>query len=252
MLVFAATGWLISCDNDDDEKARLEVLLTDSPGNFEEVNIDIQDVQVNRTTSTASGWESIDLDDKGVYNLLDLTNGLDTLLGSILLPAGTVRQIRLVLGTLNTVKVDGQTYDLSTPSAQQSGLKININQTLAEGITYRLVLDFDVARSIVERGNNSYLLKPLIRSFVEATSGAVKGNVIPVDANPAIYALDGTDTLGTTLPDAEGFFMLRGLPAGVYTVSFAPVSGYVPKAIEDVGVTAGSATNLGTVTIEPE
>lgn len=252
VVVLFTALWVPACNNDDDENARLKVLLTDSPGNYEEVNIDIQDVQINRTTASGSGWESIDLEQKGVYNLLDLTNGLDTLLGSLLLPAGNLAQIRLVLGTANSVKVDGEVYDLATPSAQQSGLKININQTLLEGITYELVLDFDVARSVVERGNNTYLLKPTIRSFVEATCGAVKGSILPIVAMPTVYALEGTDTIGSTLPDELGHFMLRGIPPGVYTITFDPVTGYAQKTIDDVSVAAGIATNLGTVNIDQE
>jgi hypothetical protein len=42
-----------------------------------------------------------------------------------------VQQIRLILGTRNTVVLD-ITYPLSTPSAEQSGLKLQVNQTLQE------------------------------------------------------------------------------------------------------------------------
>jgi hypothetical protein len=67
---------------------------------------------------------------------LDFTNGLDTLLGSTVLPAGKISQMRLVLGSRNTVNIDGTISDLKTPSAQQSGLKFKIDATLKAGITY--------------------------------------------------------------------------------------------------------------------
>src|SRR6478736_10067995 len=93
--------WLVSCSsNDQKATTKLEVRLTDSPGDYQEVNIDIQDVQVNPETSE-SGWQSVNIK-KGIYNILDLTNGLDTLLGTALLPVGHLNQIRLVLGTNNT------------------------------------------------------------------------------------------------------------------------------------------------------
>lgn len=253
-LILLSITILLACNEDDKgvTNPTLEVRLTDAPGNYEEVNIDIQDVLINRTSNSTSGWESIGLDQTGVYNLLEFTNGLDTLLGSISLPPGTISQLRLVLGPLNTVKVDGKTLELQTPSAQQSGLKLNINETLEEGITYKLILDFDVARSIVARGNDSYSLKPVIRTFVEATSGAVNGNVIPLESKPAIFAIEGTDTVGTTLADSLGYFKLRGLESGVYTISFSPVAGYLSKTLENVAVTNGTVTNLGTVNIEPQ
>ncbi len=232
-----------SCSKD--SAARLEVRLTDSPGDYEEVNIDIQEVNVNSSDGN-SGWISMDIEG-GTFNILELTNGIDTLLGAIELPAGKIEQIRLVLGSNNSVKVDGQTFDLSTPSAQQSGLKLNLHAELTEGITYKILLDFDAARSIVARGNGTYSLKPVIRAIEEATSGAIKGTVTPVDATPAVYAIAGTDTVATAFADAMGKFLLKGIPAGTYTVSLVPGSAYSPVQKTGVAVTLGNVTDLGTI-----
>lgn len=229
------------------ETATLEVRLTDAPADFEEVNIDIQEVQVNNTNG-GSGWESLEIT-PGVYNILELTNGLDTLLGSIELPAGRIQQIRLVLGDDNTVKVDGQTYSLQTPSAQQSGLKLNLNTTLSEGISYTILLDFDAARSVVERGNKKYLLKPVIRAVEEATSGAIKGAVNPIDTTPVIYAITGQDTVATAYTDAAGMFLIRGLDAGNYTVSVVPANGKATVTKSQVSVSIGAVTHLGIIEI---
>ena len=86
--------------------------------------------------SDVSGWDTVKNINAGIYNLLDFTNGLDTLLGSTVLPAGKISQMRLVLGSRNTVNIDGTISDLKTPSAQQSGLKFKIDATLKAGITY--------------------------------------------------------------------------------------------------------------------
>jgi hypothetical protein len=236
-LVFA------SCSNDD--YARLEVRMTDAPGDFEEVNIDIQEVQVN-TGDDDSGWQSLTIE-PGVYNILELTNGIDTLLGAITLPAGKVQQIRLVLGDDNSVVVDGQTYPLSTPSAQQSGLKLNLNVTLTEGITYTLLLDFDAAASVVEQGNGTYSLKPVIRVISQATSGSIAGSVTPLDATPAVFVIDGIDTVASAFTDSTGMFMVQGLDAGIYTVSLVPGTGYTTIDKTNVEVTVGNVTNLGII-----
>jgi hypothetical protein len=50
---------------------------------------------------------------------LDLT-GVNVLLADNLVPSGKLGQIRLLLGDKNTVVVGDKTYDLKTPSAQQS------------------------------------------------------------------------------------------------------------------------------------
>ncbi|MBI1768429.1 MAG: DUF4382 domain-containing protein [Bacteroidetes bacterium] len=239
-----------SCSNDNTQTATLQVRLTDAPGDYQEVNVDIQDVQINAEAGNSnSGWKSLNVR-KGVYNLLKFTNGLDTLLGSIELPVGRVSQIRLVLGSNNAVKIAGQSISLATPSAQQSGLKILVNTDLRAGVTYKITLDFDAASSIVKTGNITYILKPVIHSVVEAESGAIKGMVDPVASTPAVYALSGTDTVETAYADqSTGKFLLKGLSAGNYKVSFAPKSGYLPKSVDNVSVTVGNVTDLGTVKI---
>ena len=240
--------WL-AC-TEDNQTAKLEVRLTDAPGDYEEVNIDIQSVEINNSDGN-SGWTTLDVE-SGVYNILELTNGIDTLLASTELPAGRISQIRLILGDNNSVKVNGVTKPLSTPSAQQSGLKLNLQAELSEGITYTITLDFDAARSIVKRGNGSYSLKPVIRALEKATSGSIKGTVTPLEASPAVFAISGTDTVATAYTDEAGKFMLRSIPAGTYTVSFDPKTGYVPQQKESVTVTLGTITDLGTVTIVKE
>jgi hypothetical protein len=249
-LMFAALfTFFAACQSDDEKNARVEVWLTDAPGDYDKLNINIQDVQVHReATDDGSGWISLDVQ-KGTYDLLKLTNGLDTLLGDIELPAGRISQIRLVLGNNNTVTIDGQEHALNTPSAQQSGLKLQVQQSLTEGVTYKILLDFDVARSVVQTGNGKFNLKPVIRTIVEATSGAIKGVVDPKESNPAVYAINGQDTLGTTYPDSVGHFLLRGIPSGSYSIHFIPASGFEPVIKESVTVQTGVVTDLGTIQI---
>ena len=240
--------WL-ACSNVD-QTARLNVRLTDAPGDYEEVNIDIQSVEIHSSGGNQnSGWVSLDVE-SGTYNILELTNGLDTLLATAELPAGKISQIRLVLGNNNSVKINGVINSLSTPSAQQSGLKLNLNAELTEGITYNITLDFDAARSIVKKGNGSYSLKPVIRALEAATSGAIRGTVIPLDATPAVFAIAGTDTIATAYTDEAGKFILRSIPAGTYKVSFVPKTGYTPLLKENVSVTLGIVNDLGTLTIQ--
>lgn len=251
LILFVSLSMLafFGCDSDDSKNARLEVWLTDAPGDYEEVNVDIRGVEIHTSGGDQdSGWKPLSVE-AGVYDLLTLTNGLDTLLGSLELPAGKVSQIRLVLGNSNTVKVAGEVYALQTPSAQQSGLKLQVNESLTEGLTYRILLDFDVARSVVQTGNGSYSLKPVIRTITEAQDGAIQGVVDPIESTPAIYAIVGSDTVATTFTDDAGEFLLRGLPADSYKVVFVPNSTYTPVTKEGVSVSLGNVTDLGTVEI---
>ena len=247
-LLFLTVFTLTECSKSNSSTSMLEVRLTDGPGDYQEVNIDIQGVEIHTDGGDPStGWKPLSIK-TGVYNLLKLTNGLDTLLGKIELPSGHIEQIRLKLGANNSIKTLGVTSPLNTPSAQQSGLKLVINANLQSGITYKLLLDFDAARSIVSTGSGKYNLKPVIKTIVQATSGAVKGIVAPIAAAPAIFVISGTDTVATTFADqVTGKFLLKGLSAGTYKIEFMPKSGFTAKEKTGVNVTIGSVTDLGTV-----
>ncbi|MTK54064.1 DUF4382 domain-containing protein [Paludibacter sp.] len=240
---------LSSCTTTPVKNATFSVRLTDAPANFQQVLIDIQSAQINvAATGVTDNWLSLPIR-SGVYNLLDFRNGMDTLLAKIELPAGQITQMRLVLGSNNQVKINNQLYTLDTPSAMQSGLKFNINAILTEGVDYQLWIDFDAARSIVAKGNGGFNLKPVIRTFTKATSGAIKGMVSPVAAAPYVTAIAGGDTIGT-IAGSDGKFLLRGIAAGTYKVVFQPISPYINKTIDNVLVTSGQVTDMGTVSFQ--
>jgi hypothetical protein len=71
-----------------------------------------------------------------------------------------------------------------------------------------------------------------------------------IQSSPAIYAINGTDTVASTFPDAEGKFLIKSLPAATYEVHFEPKTGYLPQQVADVFVTNGSVNNLGVITIQ--
>jgi hypothetical protein len=203
------------------DSARLQVYLTDDPGDYEAVLIDIQDVQINYSSDASRGWSSLNNVSRGTYNILDLINDKDTILADAEIKTGRVQQIRLVLGPNNFVRIDNQNYPLQTPSAQQSGLKINIKQDIQEGILYKILLDFDAARSVVKRGNNSYSLKPVIRATLQATGGSIKGYVLPNNIQTSVFAIQGMDTVAGTIT-SNGNYVIKSLNAGSYNLSFVP------------------------------
>src|SRR5688572_11474964 len=135
LLSFACAALLgfTSCDNEQESgSASLQVRLTDAPGDYAAVNVEVIGVEIHRETGdNGSAWETLPLVKTGMINLLDLTNGKDVLLASADLPAGQISQIRLKLGNNNTLVLkDGRTVNLITPSGQTSGLKLQVNQEL--------------------------------------------------------------------------------------------------------------------------
>lgn len=239
-----------SCSKSSSSKdSKLTVYLTDDPANYDAVWIDIRDIQVNTTTDAESGWQSLSVLRPGIYNLLKFRNGLDTLLASEELPAGRISQIRLILGSDNSVVIGGVSYPLQTPSAQQSGLKLNVHAELVAGIEYKLWIDFDASRSIVTTGNGKYILKPVIRTYTKATSGAIKGIVLPAVSVNMIYAIQNTaDTIGAAKPEfGTGSFLISGLNRGSYRISIDADGVLNDKTINNVSVSTGVVTDIGTV-----
>ncbi len=152
----------VACSKDSSDKSTtLKVRMTDNPVNAEEVNVDIQQVMVKFRDDSASGWGNLNTQ-AGIYNLLGLQNGVDTLLAVGVIPTNTVKEIRFVLGSNNTIKVAGITYPLTIPSGSESGLKIKVNKQL-NGTLDSLLIDFDAALSIHQTGNGSYQLKPVLK-----------------------------------------------------------------------------------------
>ncbi|WP_246858996.1 DUF4382 domain-containing protein [Chitinophaga sp. XS-30] len=182
-LLLAGSVYLTACDKNEsaqNESAQLQIALTDDPGDYKEVWIDVKEIRINMTGQDDAGWTTLAGVNTGAYNLLDLVNDKDTVLVDAVIPTGTISQIRLVLGDNNFIITNnGEKLMLQTPSAQQSGLKLNIHQAVTGGIINKLTLDFDVAKSIVETGSGKYILKPVIRTILEAVGGNIKGVVLP-------------------------------------------------------------------------
>ena len=159
VLSLSVAGLFAACNKENDNST-LQVMLTDNPAIYQEVNIDLVGVSVKLSKDTTKWVELQPV--AGVYNLLGLQNGVDTLIGTLILPTAVVKEIRLVLGPNNTIKENGITYPLRIPSGAESGLKIKINKKL-EATLETLIIDFDAALSIRQDGPGDYKLLPVLK-----------------------------------------------------------------------------------------
>lgn len=138
----------------------LRIRMTDAPTALEEVNVDLRQVNI-KFEKDSTGWVSMNTT-AGVYNLLDLQDGIDTLIAQGTYPEGSlVKEIRLVLGNNNSVKAAGQVYPLTVPSGSESGLKIKIGKHLRNSID-SLLIDFDAGLSVKKEGDG-YKLRPVVK-----------------------------------------------------------------------------------------
>lgn len=179
--------------------ARLSVLLTDAPSDYlESATVDIGAVTLRGADGT---WTTV-VEDGEVYDLLDLQNGVTALLGTVVIPAGTYTELRMVVQSATVTLLpdyqfeDGsQSMDLAVPSGASSGIKIALeNADGAEedgGVEINeettLIVDFDVASNFVmlgspESGIKGFNFTPRLRAVVEAVAASMAGLVFPVEA----------------------------------------------------------------------
>lgn len=233
------------------QNGRLKMYMVDSPSTLDSVIICVTSVEVHKSGSdSTSGWFVIN-DSTRYFDLLLLTNGASAVLGDTSLAPGQYTQIRLIIGEGSYVIDQGVKHDLEIPSGSQTGLKLTHQFTIEAGKLYELILDFNVDKSIIITGNGKYKLKPTIRVIPMVISGSIAGQVLPLDAQPIIWTVYGTDTI-TTYTDLQGFFKLMALYPGIYDVNIIPNDTliYRDTVIAGVQVLANQETNIGTVTLQ--
>ena len=159
LTLIASAALLLSACKKEGTNSTLQIRMTDAPAAFDEVNVDLREVNVKLATDT-TGWVSLQTT-PGIYNLLGLQNGVDTLIAQGTFPTNVVKEIRLVLGDNNTIKDGGQTYPLIIPSGSESGLKIKVSKDLKANLE-TLLIDFDAALSVIQE-TDGYKLRPVLR-----------------------------------------------------------------------------------------
>jgi hypothetical protein len=260
LFLAALSIFAFSCNQEDDNgisegNARVNVFLVDAPADYDAVWVEVLGVQIlpeGENEDNGSAWINIgnDAADDNMINLLELVGGNAANLGEVEVPAGEISQIRLILGDNNYLMDGEQRINLTTPSAQQSGLKIKIDKPLMAGISYDLVLDFDAGRSIVKAGNSGqYILKPVLRAIAEE-SATIEGVISPVEAAPVrVIAIINDDSV-STFTSENGSFMIRGLIEGEYTLSILPNELYVADTLRNIPTVKGQVTTLELIELE--
>lgn len=242
----------------------MRVALTDAPAcGYDHVYVTVDRVRVHQNAGAADadgGWSEVVLSPARRVDLLELTNGALEELGQTPLPAGTYTQMRLVLAensaaapmANSVVPTGGSEIALDTPSAQQSGLKMNVDVAVAANQVADIVIDFDACKSVVRRGNSGrYNLKPVLAAIPRLSDAGqrVTGYVVPAlgtGTTTVSLQLNGVPVRATP-PDATGRFSLYPVPPGTYDLVIA-ADGRATAVLTGVPVTASAVTALNTET----
>ncbi len=270
---------VVACTNDSEtaDTGKLIIQLTDAPFPHDlvaEANVTIYKIEArhkggsmedmmdesnmeNDSISENEGGNSSYItlmEDEIDVNLLELTNGVTETLVNTDVPVGSIDLLRIYVKGVNVVLKDGTTLELKVPSGSQSGIKVFIKPPLAVegGLTADLLLDFDVSRSFVRRGNGplGFNFKPVIKASNMSTAGTIAGLVttiqdsVSVGLEGAQVSLIAADTVNTTtFTDASGMYMLMGVEGGSYDV-MVELEGYTSQTAEGVNVIPANKTTV--------
>lgn len=222
------------------------------------------------------------------FDLLALTGGeAELLLETFVLPAGRYNWIRLMVDTdgeddscidVDKDGVDGICHELTIPSNDQTGLKLNRGFVVPAGGSADFTIDFDLRKSVHFTGNDpatgEYMLRPTLRLADNTMAGAITGTVhqslVPAGCTPAVYVYEGSgvtpDDIDTDLntPDPvttatvkldNGTYRYKAayLEAGSYTVAYTCDAGADDPTTNDVltftDTTTDTDTEFDTVTV---
>lgn len=277
-LLIALNLFFSGCAEDSDDRnpdgmGRLTVRLTDAPFPYEwvaEANVTVFKVELRKASDEDYEGEeegSMDGDDGGSpfitlmekdieVNLLTLVNGVTEEIADLEIPAGTYDLVRVYVKDASVVLKDGETYDLKVPSGAQSGIKVFVKPgiTVEGGLSSDLLLDFDVSKSFVARGNidrpnfNGFIFKPVIMASNTSIAGTLEGVVSELmdevetgveEAQISVIAADTIYKSAASGPD--GNYMIEGILAGSYK-AVAEKEGYISSDTVDIEIAVANRT----------
>jgi len=273
-----AFTFLLGCSNDantQDTMGRLRVQLTDAPFPYDlisEANVTIfkidarykgESMEDSDNNQEESNSFIVLMEEERDFNLLNLTNGITETLVDMDVPAGSYDLIRIYVKGVNVILNDGRTFDLKVPSGEQTGIKVFVKPSInvSGEISSDLLLDFDVSRSFIPKGNinnisgiTGFNFKPVIKasnmSFAGTLSGLVSSTmmeneeIIIIGLENATVSVFETGNLEeepirTAATDAEGNYTIMGLMAGSYDVT-VELDEYETQTAEEVTIVAGN------------
>ncbi len=219
----------------------MEIKMTDSPGDFDGLFVKIVKVEAY---SGNTGWIVLSETATSV-DVLTLTNGADiTLAHNTNIQPGTYTQLRLTFGTDNQLSYNdgsGSTiFDLDLDF--NSVIEIPIQAQITSGNSTSILLDFNVAFSLVQTGNQFHF-EPMISQIVDPATG-VGGHIY--GSNSAVTVV-GEGRKYSTYTDTNGNFLLRGVKDGNYTINIDPRGTQDLTVIQNVEIAKGRITRLGSL-----
>ncbi|MBS1272251.1 MAG: hypothetical protein MAGBODY4_01391 [Candidatus Marinimicrobia bacterium] len=129
----------------------------------EHVCFDIQEVSVHKADEDSTeGWMVIAEPDT-TFDYLEMVNGVKAILADTSLETGHYTQMRLLLGSDNSIVVDGNRHSLRIPSGMQTGVKLNLDFDIDPHELTEIYVDFNAVKSIRYNQGQGYMMRPTAR-----------------------------------------------------------------------------------------
>jgi Domain of unknown function (DUF4382) len=256
-------------------KSQVSIFMLDGPVSYDSVLIDIRQVVVEIDTSVSQGspdnnnqwglnycgwgrgpqnksviWDTLSIT-PGVYDLLQLRNGTDTLLATGTYPTGKILKVRITLGSDNLVYTDPTTSYPLVVFGPEPYFDVNVSRENVDSVSsadFKLWLDFSLQRSIFFWSGTFYL-KPYVVAFNDNTMGKIQGLVLPAGASPLIEAYNSTDTVYAVPNWWNGAYLVRGVNPGTYSMVISGQHGYNDTTINNIVVSGSAVTKVPTITL---
>lgn len=245
---------ILSCKEfDDSPKALVNILLIDAPAQWDSVIVEIQGVELEFVPNGREGEvQRIFLPYEPADKLIDISQ----LVGGTSLPVarsemqiGVITGMTLRLGPENALYLNEDRYGLALPEGKTDYF-LPISVDLEQGISYDLIIDFDLEKSIQVTDPDPLTLdfNPILSAFSGIGRGDLTGTTSPTSLRPVIFAVNEDESVSTHT-NSSGNFLFR-LEPGSYDVFIDPKdSRYNADTVRGVIIESGKATPLDRITL---
>lgn len=249
LLVFLfGISFYYSCESaDSGPKSLVNLVLVDTPAKWDSVLVEIEGVELEiliqgRETESQTFYFEYKTGDKQI-RVSDLIGGRGLIIGREELPSGKVIALKIQMGKNHMLYQEKKGYPMPLVDPNNVFVPLVADLDLEAGIAYDVILDIDLEKSILQKSTSPLIfqLSPFFTLVEGASSGEIQGIVSPLTLKPAIYLIQGTDSI-STFPTTSGAYLFRVDP-GNYSVFFDPKDvRYLGETFPNVVVEEGKTT----------
>ena len=194
--------------------------ITATPADtINELILDIQriEVAVSDEPDKEGEWTSLDFAGR-TQDMKKLTNGKIIQLSDQYFPVkGTIRKVKVVFGTNNSIKTTGGVRKLIIPNELSQGVILNdVVVNLYPNVICSTIIDMNNVVSLEESTGN-YLLNSSIRVYSESLGHALHGSVSPKEAHATVMIKKDKESF-LSFPEQDGMFVFKGLKEGEWEI----------------------------------